>query len=152
MKVFSIPSFPLCLVLLCLFIGINTSPLQRVRRTQITEIFSKSICRAMHRRLSTGWGARNHSAMPSPVVAGRGQTQMWQRENYSGCWQRGYRARVPHNSQKVKNQVSPHSLRFIGYDRWDKCKGNQNSIKTLPAQTPRKWARGEKSGFSTLSE
>ena len=60
--------------------------------------------------------------------------------------------RVPHNIPKVGNDFFPHSLRFIGYHRWDICKGNQYSFKTLPAQTPWKWARAEKSGISTLSE
>ena len=43
MQIFCIPSFPLCLVFVCLFISINTSPLQQVRRAHKIIRFDISI-------------------------------------------------------------------------------------------------------------
>ena len=40
MKIFCIPTFPLCLVLVCLLLSIHTSP---VRTTHTTEIFKTSL-------------------------------------------------------------------------------------------------------------
>ena len=40
-----------------------------------------------------------------------------------------YWVRVAQNTPKVKNDLFPHSLRFLGHHRWDIGKKNHNSMK-----------------------
>ena len=61
---------------------------------------------------------------------------------YKSNFVKGIRGiRVAQNTPKVKNDLFPHSLRFLGYHRWDICKKNQNSMKPSPAHWAWKFTR-----------